>query len=186
MSDSFPIVIHHNPDCGTSRNVLAMIQAAGYEPVVLEYLKDGWSIPQLEDLMAAIPATPRDLLREKGTPARELGLLDPDTTDEAILREMVARPILVNRPIVVTPKGGKLCRPSEVVLSLLDRELADFTKENGERVRPSPAASPPRRCPPPAAATPSSEQGQTHDRTGGGLVDGQFESMQRRDGGDEA
>ena len=135
MADAFPIVIHHNPDCGTSRNVLAMIRAAGYEPTVREYLKDGWTLPHLHDLMAAMPATPRELLREKGTPARELGLLAPEAGDEAILREMVAHPVLVNRPIVVTPKGVKLCRPSEAVLTLLDRQPARFTKEGGEVVQ---------------------------------------------------
>ena len=129
------ITIYHNPDCGTSRNVLGIIKAAGYEPVVLDYLKDGWTIPQLEDLMAAIPATARDLLREKGTPAKDLGLLDADATEERILMEMVAHPILVNRPIVVTPKGVKLCRPSEVVLTLLDQKPESFTKEDGEIVK---------------------------------------------------
>ena len=135
MAEPFPVVIHHNPDCGTSRNVVAMVEAAGYEPIVLEYLKDGWTIPQLRDLMAAIPATAREFLREKGTYARELGLMEPDATDEAILSGMVAHPILVNRPIVVTPKGVKLCRPSEVVLTLLDRQPESFTKEDGEVVR---------------------------------------------------
>ena len=136
MADAFPIVIHHNPDCGTSRNVLAMIQAAGYEPIVIEYLKAGWTVAQLQGLMAAIPTTARELLREKGAPARELGLLEADVGDEAILREMVAHPILVNRPIVVTPKGVKLCRPSEAVLALLERGPGAFTKEGGERVSP--------------------------------------------------
>lgn len=135
MAEPFPVVIHHNPACGTSRNVIAMVEAAGYQPVILEYLKDGWTIPQLNDLMAAIPATPRELLREKGTPAKELGLMAPDAKDEAILREMVAHPVLVNRPIVVTPKGVKLCRPSEVVLTLLDRQPKSFTKEDGEVVK---------------------------------------------------
>ncbi len=134
MAEFFPVVIHHNPDCGTSRNVLAIIRAAGYEPIVREYLEDGWTVPQLQDLMAAIPATPRELLREKGTPAKEFGLLEPDAQGEVILREMVAHPVLVNRPIVVTPKGVKLCRPSEVVLTLLDRQPGSFTKEDGEVV----------------------------------------------------
>ena len=138
MADAFPIVIHHNPDCGTSRNVLAIIRAAGYEPTVIEYLKAGWTIPQLNGLTAAIPSTPRELLREKGTPARELGLLEPGAGDDAILREMVAYPVLVNRPIVVTPKGVKLCRPSEVVLTLLDRQPSAFTKEGGEVVQGAP------------------------------------------------
>jgi len=133
MSD-FPITIYHNPDCGTSRNALAMIEAAGYRPNVVEYRLTGWTRPQLEDLLAAMGARPRDLLREKGTPAAELGLLEPAVDDEAILQAMVEHPILVNRPIVVTPKGVKLCRPSEVVLTLLDRQPPTFTKEDGEVV----------------------------------------------------
>lgn len=135
MSDHFPVVIHHNPACGTSRNVLAMIEAAGYTPTVSLYLETGWTIPQLEDLLAAMGATVRDILREKGTPAKDLGLLDPSVSDEAILSEMVAHPVLVNRPIVVTPKGVKLCRPSEAVLPLLDRQPTHFTKEDGEVVK---------------------------------------------------
>ena len=134
MSD-FPITIFHNPACGTSRNTVAMVQAAGYEPDVVEYLQAGWTKPQLKDLLAAMGAGPRDILREKGTPAAELGLLDPSTTDEAILDAMVEHPILVNRPIVVTPKGVKLSRPSEVVLDLLERRPESFTKEDGEVVR---------------------------------------------------
>jgi arsenate reductase len=94
-NDAFPVVIHHNPDCGTSRNVVAMVEAAGYAPTIIEYLQTGWTIPQLEDLMAVMNATPRDLLREKGTQARELGLLDANATPDVILREMVAHPILV-------------------------------------------------------------------------------------------
>jgi arsenate reductase len=135
MSD-FPITIFHNPACGTSRNTVAMVQAAGYEPDVVEYLQAGWTKPQLKDLLAAMDARPRDILREKGTPAAELGLLDPGTTDEAILDAMVEHPILVNRPIVVTPKGVKLSRPSEVVIDLLERTPESFTKEDGEVVRP--------------------------------------------------
>ena len=134
MSD-FPITIYHNPDCGTSRNALAMIEAAGYRPTVVEYLKAGWTLAQLEALLAAMGARPRDLLREKGTPAAELGLLDANATDAAILGAMVDLPILVNRPVVVTPKGTKLCRPSEVVLTLLENLPPDFTKEDGEIVR---------------------------------------------------
>jgi arsenate reductase len=135
MSD-FPITIFHSPACGTSRNTVAMVKAAGYEPEVVEYLQTGWTKPQLKDLLAAMGAWPRDILREKGTPAAELGLLDPSTTDEAILDAMVEHPILVNRPIVVTPKGVKLSRPSEVVLDLLERTPESFTKEDGEVVRP--------------------------------------------------
>jgi arsenate reductase (glutaredoxin) len=133
MSD-FPITIYHNPDCGTSRNTLAMIRAAGYEPQVIEYRKTGWSRERLEELLGAMGATPRDVMREKGTPAQELGLLASNRGDEDILTAMIDHPILVNRPIVVTPLGTKLCRPSEVVLSLLDRPLESFTKEDGEVV----------------------------------------------------
>lgn len=134
MSDAFAITIFHNPACGTSRNTLAMIEAAGYAPQVVEYLQAGWTRAQLEDLLARMGARPRDILREKGTPAGELGLLDPDVADDAILDAMVAHPILVNRPIVVTPKGVRLTRPSEAVLDLLNRQPATFTKEDGEVV----------------------------------------------------
>ena len=135
MSDAdFPIVIFHNPACGTSRNVVAMVEAAGYAPKVIEYLKAGWSYEQLRELASEAGLTVRELLREKGTPAAELGLLKETATEEEILEAMVAHPILVNRPIVVTPKGVKLCRPSEVVLDLLDQKPASFTKEDGEVV----------------------------------------------------
>lgn len=135
MSDTdFPIVIFHNPACGTSRNVVAMAQAAGYTPTVVEYLKAGWSHDQLRELAGEAGLTFRQLMREKGTPAAELGLLADDATEDQILDAMVAHPILVNRPIVVTPRGVKLCRPSEVVLDLLDRKPASFTKEDGEIV----------------------------------------------------
>lgn len=139
MSEDFPITIYHNPACGTSRNTLAIIEAAGYQPTVVEYLKTGWTRPKLEALFAAMDAKPRDLLREKGTPAAELGLLDPGVSDDHILDAMVANPILVNRPIVVTPKGTKLSRPSEAVLDLLDRKPASFIKEDGEIVVPKSA-----------------------------------------------
>ena len=135
MTDAFPITIYHNPDCGTSRNALAMIEAAGYAPVVVEYRQTGWSRELLERLLTEMGASPRDLLREKGTPAAELGLLDPEVADEAILDAMLAHPILVNRPIVVTPKGTRLCRPSEAVLALLERGAEQFTKEDGEQIR---------------------------------------------------
>jgi arsenate reductase len=135
MTDAFPITIYHNPDCGTSRNTLALIEAAGYAPTVVEYRKAGWTRPQLAELFAAMGVRPRDLMRENGTPAPELGLLDPATSDEAIIDAMIAHPILVNRPIVVTPRGIRLCRPSEVVLSLVDRAPTEFTKEDGEIVR---------------------------------------------------
>ncbi len=136
MHDAFPVTIYHNPDCGTSRNVLAMIEAAGYSPQVIEYRKVGWTRPLLTRLLTEMSRSPRDLLREKGTPAAELGLLDANISDDAILAAMLAHPILVNRPIVVTPKGTMLCRPSETVLSLLAHDLTEFTKEDGETVRP--------------------------------------------------
>ena len=115
------IVIHHNPECGTSRNVLGIIEAAGYRPTVIEYLKTGWTKPQLLALFAAAGLTPRMALRETKSPAAELGLLDTDVSDEALLDAMIAYPVLVNRPIVCTRKGVRLCRPSEAVLDLLDR-----------------------------------------------------------------
>lgn len=127
----YSITIYHNPACGTSRNTLAMIRAAGYEPVVVEYLKTGWTRATLESLLAALKAQPRDILREKGTPAAELGLTAPDASDRAILEAMLAHPVLVNRPIVVTPKGAKLCRPSELVFDLLERRPGRFVKEDG-------------------------------------------------------
>lgn len=134
MSDDFPITIFHNPACGTSRNALAMIEAAGYAPTVVEYLKAGWTRDQLLALLAAMGATAREILREKGTPAAELGLLDPSVGDDQVLEAMVLHPILVNRPIVVTPKGVKLARPSEAALTVLDRQPASFIKEDGEVV----------------------------------------------------
>lgn len=133
MSD-FPVTVFHNPGCGTSRNVLAMIEAAGYTPTVVEYLQTGWRRDQLVELLAAMQARPRDVLREKGTPAAELGLLDPSVSDDALLDAMMAHPILVNRPIVQTPLGTKLARPSEAVLDLLERKPDSFTKEDGEVV----------------------------------------------------
>lgn len=135
MTEVFPITIYHNPDCGTSRNALAMIEAAGHAPTVIDYRKAGWTRSQLLDLFAAMGVTPRDVLRKKGTPAADLGLLEDGVSDDTILDAMVAHPILVNRPIVVTPKGTKLCRPSESVLPLLDRVPDHFTKEDGEIVR---------------------------------------------------
>lgn len=132
----FPITIFHNPNCGTSRNVLAMIRAAGHEPVVVEYLKTRWTRQQLAELMAQAGVSPRDWLRARGTPAETLGLTAPDVTDDAILDAMVAEPILVERPIVASPKGVRLCRPSERVFDLLDAPPESFTKEDGEVVRP--------------------------------------------------
>ncbi|AMN43125.1 arsenate reductase (glutaredoxin) [Rhodoplanes sp. Z2-YC6860] len=127
------VVIHHNPDCGTSRNVLKVIKAAGYEPTVIEYLKIGWTRPQLLGLLAAASLTPRTALRERGTPAAELGLLEPGASDDTILDAMIMHPILVNRPIVCTSRGVRLCRPSEAVLNLLDRlPPGPFHKDDGE------------------------------------------------------
>ena len=125
-------VIHHNPDCGTSRNVLAVIRASGTEPIVVEYLKTGWTRPQLQALFAAANLTPRAALRTSKSPAEELGLLDPAISDDALMDAMIAHPVLVNRPIVVTPKGVVLCRPSEAVLPLLEKPLtAPVHKEDG-------------------------------------------------------
>jgi arsenate reductase len=133
MSEAFPIVIHHNPGCGTSRNVLAIIEAAGYAPTVIEYLATGWTRAQLLGLFAAAGLTPRAALRTTKSPAAELGLLDPSVGDEAILAAMVQHPVLVNRPIVCTPRGVRLCRPSELVLDLLERlPPGPFHKEDGE------------------------------------------------------
>jgi len=135
MSDpDFPITIWHNPACGTSRNVLAMIQAAGYEPVMNNYLDTGWDRDELGALLQQAGLTVRDALRAKGTVAKELGLLDADTPDHVILDAMLAHPSLVNRPFVRTPKGVRLARPSEVVLDLLERRPDRFTKEDGEVV----------------------------------------------------
>lgn len=136
MSDAdFPITIFHNPACGTSRNVVAMVQAAGYAPQVVAYLQVGWTHDQLRDLASRAGLTFRELMREKGAPAEELGLLADGVGEDALLDAMVAHPILVNRPIVAAPRGVKLCRPSEVVLDLLDRRPESFTKEDGEIVR---------------------------------------------------
>lgn len=134
MTSEFPITFYHNPACGTSRNALAMVEAAGYAPNVVDYLQTGWTRSQLTELFAAMNASPREVMREKGTPAAELGLLNAEVSGEAIIDAMVAHPILVNRPIVVTPRGTKLCRPSEVVLSILDQQPTSFTKEDGEIV----------------------------------------------------
>lgn len=127
------IVIHHNPDCGTSRNVLEIICASGAEPTVIEYLKTGWTRPQLQALFAAADLTPRTALRTTKSPAEELGLLDPSVSDDAVLDAMLEHPILVNRPIVCSPKGVRLCRPSEAVLDLLDSlPPGPIVKEDGE------------------------------------------------------
>ncbi|MEZ5937106.1 MAG: arsenate reductase (glutaredoxin) [Hyphomonadaceae bacterium] len=132
MSGPFPVVIHHNPDCGTSRNVLSIIERAGYAPEIILYLETGWTRPQLLALFAAAGLTPRSALRETKSPAAELGLLAPGCPEDAILAAMVEHPVLVNRPIVATPKGVLLCRPSETVLDLLDRwPPGPLAKEDG-------------------------------------------------------
>ncbi|MDO6557916.1 arsenate reductase (glutaredoxin) [Paraglaciecola chathamensis] len=129
------VFIHHNPACGTSRNVLSIIQDAGYQPEVIEYLEEGWTRPQLLALFAAANLSPRKALRTTKSPAKELGLLDEDVSDEAILDAMLTHPILVNRPIVCTEKGVKLCRPSEQVLDLLAQwPPGPYKKEDGELI----------------------------------------------------
>lgn len=129
------IVIHHNPDCGTSRNVLEIIRAVAGEPVVIEYLKTGWTRAQLLGLFAAANLTPRQALRVSKSPAEELGLTDPGVSDDALIEAMIKHPALVNRPIVCTPKGVALCRPSGAVFALLDvAPGTSFIKEDGERV----------------------------------------------------
>lgn len=128
------VTIYHNPACGTSRNTLAMIRQSGEEPEVIEYLKTPPSRARLVGLIAAMGITARELLREKGTPYAELVLSDPKWTDDELIDFMLAHPILINRPVVVTAKGVRLCRPSERVLDLLDRPVAGFVKEDGEVV----------------------------------------------------
>ncbi|WP_103334002.1 arsenate reductase family protein [Pseudotabrizicola formosa] len=132
---SFPIVIHHNPDCGTSRNVLRIVEAAGYKPTVIDYLTEGWTRPQLLALFAAADVTPKEALRIARSPAEAMGLTAPGITDDQLLDAMTTHPILVNRPIVCSPKGVRLCRPSEVVLDLLDKvPLGPWAKENGQLI----------------------------------------------------
>jgi arsenate reductase (glutaredoxin) len=127
------VTIYHNPDCGTSRNTLAMIRQSGAEPEIIEYLKNPPARERLVELIAAMQIPVRALLREKGTPFKELGLADPKWTDDELIDFMLANPILINRPIVVTPEGVKLCRPSEVVLDILpNRHIGRFEKEDGE------------------------------------------------------
>ncbi|CAM5365332.1 MULTISPECIES: arsenate reductase (glutaredoxin) [Alphaproteobacteria] len=128
------VIIYHNPDCGTSRNTLAMIRNAGVEPHVIEYLKTPPSRDMLTRLIARMGISARELLREKGTPYAELGLGDPALSEAQLLDAMMAHPILINRPIVVSPKGVRLCRPSEDVLDLLPPQRGAFVKEDGERV----------------------------------------------------
>lgn len=137
------IVIHHNPDCGTSRNVLEIIRKSGTEPVVIDYLSEGWTRPQLLALFAAAGLTPRTALRISKSPAEAMGLTDPAVSDDALLEAMLEHPVLVNRPIVASPRGVRLCRPSETVLDLLERWPAGplykedcemILNERGERV----------------------------------------------------
>jgi arsenate reductase len=128
------VIIYHNPDCGTSRNVLGMIRNAGIEPHVIEYLKTPPARALLKQLIERMGVTARSVVREKGTPFNELGLADPGLTDDQILDAMMAHPILINRPIVVTPRGVRLCRPSEAVFELLSAQRGVFVKEDGERI----------------------------------------------------
>lgn len=129
------IAIYHNPACGTSRNVLALIRNSGVEPTVIEYLKTPPSRDELVDLLRRMGKSPRDILRRKGTPYDELGLGDPKRSDDELIDAMMAHPILIERPIVVTPLGVRLCRPSEAVLDILpDAQRGAFAKEDGERV----------------------------------------------------
>ena len=128
------VIIYHNPDCGTSRNTLGLIRNAGVEPHIIEYLKTPPSRAMLVQLIERAGLSARSILREKGTPYAELGLADPELTDDALLDAMMAHPILINRPLVVSPKGVKLCRPSEAVLDLLPPQRGEFAKEDGERV----------------------------------------------------
>jgi arsenate reductase len=128
------VTIYHNPDCGTSRNTLAMIRQSGEEPEIIEYLKTPPSRARLVELIKAMGISVRALLREKGTPYAELGLGDAKWSDDQLLDLMLAHPILINRPVVVTPKGTRLCRPSESVLDMLERPAGSFVKEDGEVV----------------------------------------------------
>jgi len=131
------ITIYHNPACGTSRNTLAMIRASGIEPEVIEYLKNPPSRERLLELIAMMGCSARDILREKGTPYLELGLNDAGLPEDALIDAMMQHPVLINRPIVVTAKGVKLCRPSELVLTILENpDIGTFVKEDGEVVKP--------------------------------------------------
>jgi arsenate reductase len=133
------VIIYHNPACGTSRNTLAMIRASGVEPEVIEYVKNPPSRERLLELIAAIGGDVRAVIREKGTPYAELGLDNPNLSDNALMDAMLQYPILINRPIVMTKKGVKLCRPSELVLDILENSnIGTFTKEDGEIVKAKP------------------------------------------------
>lgn len=129
-----PVTIYHNPNCGTSRNTLAMIKASGEAPKVIYYLETPPSREQLVELLAMMQISPRELLRQKGTPFDELKLDNPSLSDDQLIEAMMTHPILINRPIVVTNKGARLCRPSEQVLGLLEQPIPLFTKEDGETV----------------------------------------------------
>jgi arsenate reductase len=132
-----PVTIYHNPACGTSRNTLAMIRQSGEEPEVIEYLETPPTKKKLEELIKAMGISPRALLRRKGTPYDALGLDDESLSDDRLIDAMVAHPVLINRPIVVTPRGARLCRPSEVVLEILENpDIGAFSKEDGEQVVP--------------------------------------------------
>jgi arsenate reductase (glutaredoxin) len=128
------VTIYHNPACGTSRNTLAMIRQSGEEPEVIEYLKNPPDRARLKELIGEMGISVRALLREKGTPFAELGLADPKWSDDELIDFMLVHPILINRPVVVTAKGTRLCRPSEKVLDLLDHPADSFVKEDGEVV----------------------------------------------------
>ncbi|WP_022709226.1 arsenate reductase (glutaredoxin) [Pseudochrobactrum sp. AO18b] len=128
------VTIYHNPKCGTSRNTLAMIRASDEEPVIIEYLQTPLSKEQLSELVTAMKISVRDLLREKGTPFAELDLANPKWSDDQLLDFIVQHPILMNRPVVATPRGAALCRPSERVLDLLENPAVNFTKEDGEQI----------------------------------------------------
>lgn len=131
------VTIYHNPACGTSRNTLAMIRASGEEPEIIEYLQNPPTRERLLELLSMMGCSVRSILREKGTPYHELGLANPDLPDEVLIDAIMQYPILMNRPIVVTPKGAKLCRPSELVLSILENpDIGVFVKEDGEVVKP--------------------------------------------------
>jgi arsenate reductase len=133
------VTIYHNPNCGTSRNVLAMIRQSGEDPVIIEYLKNPPTRERLKELIAAMGIPVRALLREKGTPYAELGLGDPKWSDDQLIDFMMEHPILINRPIVITPKEVRLCPPSERMLDILPRDSGRFVKEDGEVVRAGPA-----------------------------------------------
>ena len=134
MTRYIDVIIYHNPDCGTSRNTLGLIRNAGIEPHVIEYLKTPPTRLLLRQLIDRMGVSVRSVLREKGTPYQQLDLGNPSLTDDELLDAMISHPILINRPIVVTPRGVRLCRPSETVLDLLPPQLGEFRKEDGELV----------------------------------------------------